>query len=70
MSEVDMRAFGRLEAEVDRMHEEVTALREDMKKVLEMMSQAQGGWKTLMMVGGMAGAAGAILTKAVAWWPK
>lgn len=38
-------------------------IRADLKLVLMELHQAKGGWKTLMLISGAAGAAGALLGK-------
>ncbi len=70
MSEIDPRDFGRLEAEVENLRNEVAGLRTDVRELLQIVSTAKGGWRTLVMVGSAAGAMGAFLAKAVTWWPK
>ncbi len=70
MSDIDPRDFGRLEAEVESLRNEVAGLRADVRELLAIVSQAKGGWRTLVMVGSVAGAIGAFLAKVVQWWPK
>jgi hypothetical protein len=48
-------------------------LKNDVKSILTTLSEARGGWKTLMLVAGVAGAVGAILGKfatMLGWIPK
>jgi len=44
MSEIDPREFGKLEAQVEALQMEVHALREDVKKLLEMANKSKGGF--------------------------
>lgn len=43
MSEIDLREFGKLEAQVEVLQTEVHALREDVKKLLAMANKSKGG---------------------------
>jgi uncharacterized protein YlxW (UPF0749 family) len=43
MSEIDAREFGQLEAEVRQLQKDVTELRGDVKKLLELANQSKGG---------------------------
>jgi hypothetical protein len=67
--EISARDFGRLEAEVNSLRELVKAQTVAMNAMtgrLDAMnatlSEARGGWKTLMWIGGSAGALGSGLT--------
>lgn len=76
-ADIDPQEFGRLQAQVAalRQSEERTALAlEAMVKSLQaieiQLAEARGGWRTLLMVGGAAGTAGAVVTKLVIWASK
>jgi len=65
--------LGELQAEVRNVKEAVGEMRKDIKGILDTLAQARGGWKTLLLVAGIAGVAGAVLTKLVAlaaWLPR
>ena len=68
MNDIDPQQFGRLTAQVERLEADVTELRSDVKSMIAMLEQAKGGWRTLMLVGGLGGAVGAALGKAMGWW--
>lgn len=68
MSEIDPQEFGRLTAKVEHLEKEVAELRTDVRHMVAMLEQARGGWKLLMLVGGVAGAVGAAIGKAASWW--
>lgn len=53
---IDRRDYGALEQKVAQLTADVHALKETVESMRDMMQQAQGGWKTLMMVGGAAAA--------------
>ena len=44
MSDIDLREFGKLEAQVEVLQVEVTALRDDVKKLLAMANKSKGGF--------------------------
>lgn len=44
MSEIDARDFGRLEAQVELLQNEVTELSKDVKCLLELANQSKGGF--------------------------
>lgn len=60
---IDPQDYGRLTAEVAQLQRDVADLRCDMKKVLETLQEARGGWRTLMLVGGAAAAFGGAAVK-------
>ena len=52
MSEIDLREFGKLEAQVEVLQTEVHALRDDVKKLLEMANKSKGGlWAGMAEIG-------------------
>lgn len=57
------RDLGRLEARVDALESELREIKADVKSILALVNQAKGGWKTLVIVGAIAGASGALVTK-------
>lgn len=57
------RDMGRLEARVDAQESELREIKADVKAILALVNQAKGGWKTLVVVGAVAGAMGALVAK-------
>lgn len=57
------RDMGRLEARVDRGEIDLREIKADVKAILGLVNQARGGWKMLVVVGAVAGAVGALVTK-------
>ena len=57
-----------LQHEVQRLHKDMAEVIKQLRQVNDTLSQAKGGWKTLMMVAGMASAATAAMTKVAVWW--
>lgn len=44
-------------------------MRADVKTIMATLQEAKGGWRTLMMVGGAAGAVGAVIGKLLPFMP-
>jgi hypothetical protein len=69
MPPVDPRDFGRLEAEVAILREQVSAMAEDMKAVRSLLDQASGSWRVIVAVAGMTSALTAMAIKLLPFWP-
>ena len=50
------------ESRIDRMEADIAELKADMKQILATLNQAQGGWRTLMLIGGACGSIGALIS--------
>jgi len=61
------RDIGRHDAEIEALQREISELRSEVREISRMLSEARGGWRSLMLVGGMASAAGAIITKGLGY---
>ncbi len=66
---IDPREFGRLEGAVEAVKSDLDAVKAKqalmdakLDQVLEKLSQAKGGWKLLMAMGGAAATLGAVIT--------
>lgn len=59
--------IGRHDAKIESLEREVHALRSDVADIKKMLSEARGGWKMLMMVGGLSAAGGAVVAKVLSW---
>ncbi len=62
----DERTIGEHSARLDALEDGIREIRADVKQVLAQMAAAQGGWKTLLMLGGFSAAVGSLITKL---WP-
>jgi len=58
-----------MEADVSNLQKDVRELKDDVKAILETLNTAKGGWKTLLMVAGVAGAMGAFIAKVAPFLP-
>lgn len=52
-----------LEVEVEAMKRDINDMKGDLRIIRDTLLQAKGGWKTLMLVAGLASTVGALLTK-------
>jgi prefoldin subunit 5 len=75
MSAFTDRDFGRLEAEVVALKAQnarLEANQERMNEKLDLLvtavTEAKGGWKMLLAIGGAAAATGAVVTKMILWF--
>lgn len=57
------RDLGRHDAEIDALKDSIEELKIEVKRISVTLSEARGGWRTLMLVGGAASALGAVLSK-------
>ena len=56
MAEIDARDFGRLEAQVETLHVQVTQLSNDVKALLELANKGKGGfWMGMTIASFMGG---------------
>lgn len=51
------RTVGNFEAKIDRLERDVSTLIKHQNEMLQILHQAKGGWKVMVMVGGAASAA-------------
>ena len=65
MTEIDPREFGRLEAEVQSLRNQVTAMQTDIRTLLEMANRSKGGLWAGMTIASMLG--GAVSWVATHW---
>ena len=52
-----------LKTEVEYLKSHITEIRSDTREIKETLSQAKGGWKTLMLVAGISSTVGALAAK-------
>jgi hypothetical protein len=55
MTEIDPREFGKLEAQVEALQAEVSAMRDDIKALLEMANRSKGGFFVGMAIASVIG---------------
>lgn len=67
MSEAPEVQIAILKTEVDYLKKNIDEMRTDVRDIKEVLSQARGGWKTLMLVAGISSTIGALTIKLVPW---
>ena len=59
-----------LQDDMDKMLENMKAMQATLTAIDKTLSEARGGWKVLMLVGGASGALGAMLVKTIRWYAE
>jgi prefoldin subunit 5 len=54
-----------LQDDMDKLVESMTAMQKSLAEINTTLSEAKGGWKVLMMIGGAGGALGAVFTQVI-----
>ncbi len=62
-------SVARMEVQVERLEKDMTEMKSDIKAIRATLDKASGGWKTLMIVGGLSAAIGGFVTKVMTLWP-
>lgn len=62
-------AVARMEVQVERLEKDVAEMKSDIKSILTTLDKASGGWKMLMIVGGLSAAISGFVTKVLTLWP-
>jgi phage shock protein A len=62
-------SVARMEVQVERLEKDVTEMKGDIKSIIATLDKASGGWKMLMIVGGMSAAIGGFMMKVLSSWP-
>lgn len=57
----------RNQARIDALEARNVEMYADIKHIREVVDQAKGGWRMLMMVGGASAAVGAVAVKIIEW---
>lgn len=61
------RTVGNFEAKIDRLERDVSLLIANQTEMLQILHQARGGWKVMVMVGGAASGITILLTKILSY---
>ena len=59
-----------LQSDMDKLVASVAVMQKTLTDIDKTLSEAKGGWKMLLAVGGAGGAAGAFLVQLAHWWNK
>ena len=55
---IDRRDYGKLEAQVEQLINDMSDMKKNMQSMRDMMEQSKGGWKTMVYLGGIAATLG------------
>ena len=69
MTPIDPRDFGKLEAKVDHLSQQVEDMAGTLQAVRTVLDQTKGGWYVLATAAGISGAAAALAVKMLPFWP-
>jgi len=64
------RELGNMEARIALLEKELSEVRKDTRKILNTLSEAQGGWKTLMMISGFSATLGGFISQVFFYFPR
>ena len=62
MSEISAQEFGKMQATVGALESDMREMKADVRVIRDAITEARGGWKTLLMIGGAAAAAASFIT--------
>lgn len=57
-----------IQADMDKMVADMEAIKTSINQINQTLSEAKGGWKVLMMLGGAGGVLGAAITQIAQHW--
>lgn len=67
MNQTEQRDLGKLEARMDNVETDIGEMKKDVRAIRDVIVQAKGSWRTLVILAGLSAAAGAFATKLLAW---
>lgn len=70
MSDIDPIEFGRLQAQVETLIAVVEKMVAKVDSVEKQLTEAKGGWRMLMAIGGASASAGGMISWAVSHFSK
>jgi phage shock protein A len=62
-------SVAKMEVQVQRLEEDFAEMKSDIKAIRTTLDKASGGWKMLMIIGGLSAAIGSFVTKVLTTWP-
>lgn len=57
-----------LQADMDKMVADMETIKTSLNQINQTLSEAKGGWRVLMMMGGAGGLLGAVITQVLHQW--
>lgn len=65
MAEIDPQEFGKLQATVEALERDMAGMRGDIRIIRDTITEARGGWRILLLIGGAAATISASVTWAI-----
>ena len=59
-----------IQEDMDKMLESMKSMQKSLAAINITLSEAKGGWRVLLIIGGAAGTVGAGVMQVVHWWSK
>lgn len=63
----DLERIGRHAEAIDNLKTEVSLLREDVAEIKQILAANQGGWKSIVFIGGVASTMGGLAVAVLQW---
>lgn len=59
-----------IQEDMDKMLESMKSMQKSLADINVTLSEAKGGWRVLLIIGGAAGTVGAGVMQVIHWWSK
>jgi hypothetical protein len=69
MAPIDPRDFGKLEAKVDHLSDQLDKVTKSLEALQTVLDQTKGGWYVLATAAGISGVVAALAVKFLPFWP-
>jgi hypothetical protein len=69
MAPIDPRDFGKLEAKVDHLSDQLDEVTQRLQALQTVLDQTKGGWYVLATAAAVSGAIAALAVKMLPFWP-
>jgi hypothetical protein len=69
MAPIDPRDFGKLEAKVDHLSDQLDKVTKSLESLQTILDQTKGGWYVLATAAAISGAVAAAAVKLLPFWP-
>ena len=62
------REVGKHDAQIESLQADMKSVKDDIGEIKRILSEAKGGWKAIVMIGGISATIGAAVAKLVGWY--